>query len=134
MEENKVLSEVNSDVSADSQETKKSGGRTFIIASSNAFIFSLTMLFALLIYSLMVMFIVPVEWLIDSQWQVFPSLGLLLYMLCVCLAFFPLVLIFQLMIAGLVKNFKKYTWQMEAGGLAMAFLLGGLFFWPGYLQ
>ena len=134
MVEHKVLAEVKDEDVEDSQEIKKSGGKIFIIASSNAFVFSLTMLFALLIYSLMVLFIVPVEWLKDSQWQVFPSLEFLLYMLGVCLAFFPLVLIFQLMIAGLVKNFKKYTWQMEAGGLAMAFLLGGLFFWPGYLQ
>lgn len=132
MEEDRVLPEEKP--MAEEQQEKMKGGRILVTASSNAFVFSMTMLFSLMIYSLMVLFIVPVEWLEEARWQVVPSLWALLYMLCVCLAFFPLVLIFQLMIAGMLQNFKKYTWQMEAGGLVAACLLGGLFFWPGYLQ
>jgi len=101
-------------------------------ASSNSLVLSLTMLVALLIYGLMVLFVVPTTWLEQRNWQVVASLNALLYMFVVSIIFFPISLVFQLMIGGLVQDFKKCTWQMELAGLCFALIMGILFYWPGY--
>ena len=118
------------DLKDDSRE--KSPRSLVFKASSNSLVFSLTMFFGLLIYGLMVLFIVPTAWLEEKNWQVVSSLNALLYLFIVSVVFFPVSLLFQLMVGGLVQDFKKYTWQMELAGLCIALLMALLFYWPGY--
>ena len=103
------------------------------LASSNSLVFSVTMLVSLLLFGMIVLFVVPTQWLEERQWQVMPALHSLFYMFGISIIFYPVSLLFQLMIAGMVQEFKKYTWQMEFAGLSFALILGVCFFWPGYL-
>ena len=101
-------------------------------ASANSVYLATTMFISVLLYGLLVIFFVPTDWLVEKDWQVFKSLGALVYLMVISLIFFPVSLAFQLLIAGMVQDFKRYKWQMEIGGLAAALLLCILFFWPGY--
>lgn len=101
-------------------------------SSANSLYLTMTMFISMLTYGLMVIFFVPVEWLSEGDWQVFDSINALLYLAVVSMLLFPCSLIFQLLIAGMVQNFKRYKWQMELGGFGIAILLCILFFWPGY--
>lgn len=101
-------------------------------SSANSLYLTMTMFISMLTYGLMVIFFVPVEWLAEEGWQVFDSINALLYLAVVSMLLFPCSLIFQLLIAGMVQNFKRYKWQMEFGGFGIAILLCILFFWPGY--
>jgi hypothetical protein len=101
-------------------------------ASANSLYLTSTMLISMLIYGLLVIFLVPVEWLEESNWPVFESISALLYLTFVSLLFFPVSLVFQLLIAGMLKDFRRYKWQTELIGLSIAILFCICFFWPGY--
>ncbi len=101
-------------------------------ASANSLYLTSTMWISIAIYGLLVIFAVPVEWLEERNWEVFKSIGALAYLLMISLLFFPMSLVFQLLIAGMVAEFKRCKWQLELGGLLTAILLCIFFFWPGY--
>jgi hypothetical protein len=101
-------------------------------ASSNSFYLTITMFTTVLLYGICVIFLVPVEWLQEQNWDVFKSIKALFYLMMTTLLVFPISLLFQLLIAGMVREFKRCKWQMELGGLAAGLLLCSLFFWPGW--